>query len=346
MTDLEQQLTDHLRRRAAAATPRYDLEGIKQDTNLVSLDDRDDRRSRTPTIRLLAIAACLLAAVGLAAMVIAARQSVDIDPADVPSSTQPPDPAPTDETTPVDGAASRGRVGVIGLPPEGASFSSMPTDGSLVMQLQSCDEDTRLGVVGGHCSEVWVYANGQVIWRFQGDLPEGANPHSTGFLEQWLTPQGVERFRSEFDTGPEWRGPSAQRRLERAIARLRDPSSWPAGTWNDSEIKPYLPARFGICFARDGFGQSVTSNILEQLPGPARDLVRGWSWGNNRSGPLSLYCAYPSRTVEEARTLAAILDYAGVAQGEEENAYLLEYQFDDGQPATLGTIHLVFGYWA
>ena len=36
MTDLEQQLTDHLRRRAAAATPRYDLEGIEQGT--------DDRR--------------------------------------------------------------------------------------------------------------------------------------------------------------------------------------------------------------------------------------------------------------------------------------------------------------
>ena len=29
MTDLEQQLTDHLRERAAAATPHYDLEAVE-----------------------------------------------------------------------------------------------------------------------------------------------------------------------------------------------------------------------------------------------------------------------------------------------------------------------------
>ena len=60
MTDLEQQLTDHLRRRAAAATPRYDLEAIEQGTSLVSLVDLDDRRSRRPTMRTI---------VGLAAVV-------------------------------------------------------------------------------------------------------------------------------------------------------------------------------------------------------------------------------------------------------------------------------------
>lgn len=54
MTGLEQQLTDHLRRRAAAATPRYDLEAIEQGTDLVSLVDLDDRRRRRrrrPTTR-------------------------------------------------------------------------------------------------------------------------------------------------------------------------------------------------------------------------------------------------------------------------------------------------------
>ena len=77
MTDLEQHVTDYLRRRAAAATPRYDLERIEQETILVSPLELDDRGSRPPTVRLLAIAACLLAIVSLAAIVIAERDSVD-----------------------------------------------------------------------------------------------------------------------------------------------------------------------------------------------------------------------------------------------------------------------------
>lgn len=88
MTDLEEQLTDHLRRRAAAATPRYDLEGIEQANNLVSPVDLDDRRSRPPTIGLVAIAACLLTILGLVAVVMADRQSVDTtDPSGSPTQT-------------------------------------------------------------------------------------------------------------------------------------------------------------------------------------------------------------------------------------------------------------------
>ncbi len=43
-----------------------------------------------------------------------------------------------------------------------------------------------------------MYADGRLIWLERGsDLPESANPLSTGFLEQRLTPEGIELLRSE-----------------------------------------------------------------------------------------------------------------------------------------------------
>jgi hypothetical protein len=42
-----------------------------------------------------------------------------------------------------------------------------------------------------------VYADGRIIWDKEGDLPSGANEVTTGFLEQHLTPEGVELMRSK-----------------------------------------------------------------------------------------------------------------------------------------------------
>ena len=183
------------------------------------------------------------------------------------------------------------------------------------------------------CHEIWVYADGKVIWRFQGDLPEGANRYSTGLLEQQLTLEGVERFRSEFDayyTDPDL-----------VIERLRDPSSWPAGTWEDPEIRPYLAPLWDICFTMQLNGE-IEPSVLEQLPAPAQDLVQNWDWGQNHSGPAAFFCASP-RTIGEARALATILDTADVPQGAEQNNYELEYQFDYYQPlADPLVVHLVF----
>jgi hypothetical protein len=86
------------------------------------------------------------------------------------------------------------RVGFVGLPPEGAT-PSRPEVGELVLSLQ--------GAVGGphdpH-SELWVYADGRMIWARSGngtvDVPEGANAYTTGYLEQRLAPEGVELLRS------------------------------------------------------------------------------------------------------------------------------------------------------
>jgi hypothetical protein len=85
MTDLEQQLTDHLRRRAAAATPRYDLEGIERASGLVSLVDLDDHRAprlgRRAIVGLVAVAAAA-AVVAIAVVTIPSDTSTVSTPSD------------------------------------------------------------------------------------------------------------------------------------------------------------------------------------------------------------------------------------------------------------------------
>jgi hypothetical protein len=80
--------------------------------------------------------------------------------------------------------------GFVGLPPEDATPSA-PEAGELVLSFGGrSTTDERL-------TQVWVYADGRLIWARPGYLLEGANDVTTGLLEQRLTPAGVERLRSE-----------------------------------------------------------------------------------------------------------------------------------------------------
>jgi hypothetical protein len=81
--------------------------------------------------------------------------------------------------------------GFIGLPPKGATPSN-PESGELVVNFYG-----RSPTLGGALSRVWVYADGRMIWHREGDVPQGANKHTSGFLEQRLTPEGVDLLRSE-----------------------------------------------------------------------------------------------------------------------------------------------------
>jgi hypothetical protein len=81
--------------------------------------------------------------------------------------------------------------GFIGLPPEGATPSS-PENAELVVNFYG-----RSSTLGGSLSRVWVYADGRMIWHREGEVPEGANERTSGFLEQRLTPAGVELLLSE-----------------------------------------------------------------------------------------------------------------------------------------------------
>ena len=91
--------------------------------------------------------------------------------------------------------------GFIGLPPVGARPSA-PESGELVLEGRARSAtlarvDARGGCLGP-LVRVWVYADGRVIWdRREAPVPEGANELTSGFLEQRLTPDGVELLRSE-----------------------------------------------------------------------------------------------------------------------------------------------------
>ena len=70
-------------------------DAVQEQTDTEAALQRVPRRSRPPTIRLLAIAACFVLAIVLVAVVIAERQSVDtVPPSESPSNTtECPDPA-------------------------------------------------------------------------------------------------------------------------------------------------------------------------------------------------------------------------------------------------------------
>ncbi|HLA93250.1 MAG TPA: hypothetical protein VJO36_06940 [Actinomycetota bacterium] len=116
----------------------------------------------------------LVAVIAIAAIVLGARALRE--PVATPATTGPDIPDDAD------------RVGFIGLPPEGATPSA-PERGELVLSF------VGRSIAAGQIYKVHLYADGRLITWAESDPPEGANPGS--FLEQRLTPEGVELVRSE-----------------------------------------------------------------------------------------------------------------------------------------------------
>lgn len=84
--------------------------------------------------------------------------------------------------------------GFIGLPPLGAAPST-PESGELEIFYWVGDPGANLGR-----TRAWVYADGRLLWLRGGsdlNLTAGANRFSSGYLEQRLTPEGLELLRSE-----------------------------------------------------------------------------------------------------------------------------------------------------
>ena len=89
--------------------------------------------------------------------------------------------------------------GFIGLPPVGATPSA-PESGELVLRWWGTSvthrrPDWRRG--SAPYAGAWVYADGRMIWWRDGEVSEGANELMSGYLEQRLTPEGLELLRSE-----------------------------------------------------------------------------------------------------------------------------------------------------
>jgi hypothetical protein len=245
-------------------------------------------------------------------------------------------------------------VGFIGLPPQGATPSAMPTapeNGELVLFYWGpAAGNSDYGRQGVGKSRIWVYADGRLIFLREAAIPQGANPLFTGFLEQRLTPEGAELLRSEtvssgllggdqvppvpFGTNIEVRNDDRLVRVERAsdlerlVARLTDPASWlPASAWEDREIRAYVPSRYAVCYG--GFPQPIeVSRVLSLLPTQAADLLRAKDLREEQGGDL---CS--DATTEEARALAETLDDGGAEQSGlgdgrgPARAFRLEYSF-------------------
>jgi hypothetical protein len=229
--------------------------------------------------------------------------------------------------------------GFVGLPPVGATPSA-PESGQLVIQYR-VDTD---GIEHADGGRGWVYADGRLITlREKSDLPEAANRWSSGFLEQRLTPEGVELLRSEIvSTGLfEHHQPAGsassphnviQVRIgdrlirvqatfpERLRERLADPGSWlPASAWEDRQIRAYVASRYAIYYG--GLFQTIERpRLLPLLPAAAEDLLRAqeavprhdFTGGASFRIPITRYVS--DLTTEEARALARALDDAGLKE--------------------------------
>lgn len=229
-----------------------------------------------------------------------------------PSPTPPPVATET-PTPPLPADAASARVGFIGLPPQGAAPST-PRTGALVLEYTGRRFATWY--------QVWVYEDGRLVWQREGNLREGANQASTGFLQQRLTRDGVEMLVA--------RG-SAEAALFGFPWRPPYPASWlPPRAWRDRTIQAYVPSRYAVCY--QALRQPIApARIVTWLPRPAGRLLRthdsrvrsaeGWLRGFGGA------CA--DLTTDEARTVAEALEDAGLAQDVFQEAYGLSYYFND-----------------
>jgi hypothetical protein len=92
--------------------------------------------------------------------------------------------------------------GFIGLAPEGATPSA-PESGDLVVHWEAFTATLPPQREGRDIFRAWAYADGRIIWARRAHvpgpnrgIPEGANEFNSGYLEQRLTPKGVELVRS------------------------------------------------------------------------------------------------------------------------------------------------------
>jgi hypothetical protein len=231
------------------------------------------------------------------------------------------------------------RVGLVGLPPEGAT-PSLPEVGQVVLRASA--RHLVCGSDDGMFCFVWLYADGRLIWIADAPLPYGANEHTTGLLEQRLTPAGIELLVSEFTSAGGCSAPSDSRwpivcsglALESfpAISKPVGPDpTWglPASAWEDPEVSPFVSSRFGACFLHavpspELYLDLTKARVLDWIPSSAADLLRGKEVEVPTAWDGDMRCF--AVTTEEARDLSKRLDEAGVERDEGYQPYGLSYQ--------------------
>jgi hypothetical protein len=194
----------------------------------------------------------------------------------------------------------------LGLPPAGAAPST-PEVGRLIF------EDWGIHP----WFSVNVYADGRMIWAQEsGPLADGPNG-STGWIEQRLTPQGVELVRTgAVELGGQHEDPGQ---------RL------PASAWSDTTIRGYVPAAFSVCYWYLDDYETDPAKALTAFPAEAQTLLTKarktyyiYSDGNGRPGDLHCH----DLATADALKLNEILTGAGAERGVGFNS--VDYALDDG----------------
>lgn len=260
-------------------------------------------------------------AVATAAVVVAfiagTRFAPGVGPAGPGSAVSPSPSVTPSPTASVD--RSIPDVGLIGLPPLG-SEPSTPESGELVTSFVYSRNPPFTGMAR-------LYADGRLIWFRYGI---GNEPYSSsGYLEQRLTPEGVELVRLLADEPVQ-----GDRRLD--VRTL--PDLLPASAWADATVRPYVPSGFAACLVVENWEdpfQEMTLTVPERLamlPAAASDLLRDREAVPSDDYDPSFHCL--GMTTAEARQLDGALSDAGLVQDEWRNRYLLEYHvvFDSAAP--------------
>jgi hypothetical protein len=288
----------------------------------VSRDEIGGRDEREPLVPRRVQAGLVVLTLALAAVVVLPRLGEPAEP-DAAAPSRSPTPTPSRAAALPGDFAPSTDVGFIGLPPAGTTPSS-PAEGELVLEVWT------------RPARVWVYADGRLISLRYTDLPKGADPVSTGLLEQQLTLSGVERLRSYVAgsgaglspapdrpaTGP--RPPLVRvggrlRAVDRPSAscdslscrRVTNPGSWlPPDAWRRERLTAYVPSRFAVCY-----GLRDDSTNLAAAPAVPDESLFGRTGPGDRRLPADWPCSVvptqrAARIVETLRGARVLRDSA------------------------------------
>ena len=222
------------------------------------------------------------------------------------------------------------RVGFIGLPPKGAQPSTPPRGRLVAFWWASAPGDWGKG-------RFWLFADGRLISLREADIPEGANPRSTGFLEQRITPEGVGILRSAV-VG------SNPPRLTWAVT-----SELPKRAWADRTLRAYVPWTYAVCSDEGDAGAlghhpqtRGLRRLWSLLPARAKDVLRGNEMDAARSREPIEHCW--DLTTKEARALAVALDDDKFERSQQAHAFSLAYESKRSDPADpeLAVVYISF----
>ncbi len=214
--------------------------------------------------------------------------------------------------------------------PSLSASSGLPTPAGAANQDEAATviaHDVRM-----HWAWVLAYADGRVIWQFDGLTGVSGSQ----LFERHLTPEGVDLVRSgaippstlldEASVSSCAPGKAVCPSNLSVLPAPRNPSAVPAGTWADSEISTYEPSRWAI--------DALSEAEIARFPAAAQALLRG----AERATYKNVFLLYPdepppswTRSVEvfelttaEVRALYAALIETGIPEVNAAQAAIID----------------------